>query len=84
MNLLGKDDLTVGKWLPFAFDISLVDAVKMSTDDIDSMLYKCTTVFLQSSDTYIIDTPYRDFLNLWKQNDDLIFGDDNIDDDLEL
>lgn len=86
MDLIGKGDDTIGKWLPFAFDISLVDAAKMTTDDEESMVYKCTTVFLHSGDTYIIDTKYRDFIELWKQSDSLMFGDDggSGDDDLEL
>lgn len=82
MNLLGKDELSVGKWLPFAFDISLIDAVKMTTDDSESMLYRCSTVFLQSGDTYIIDTKFRDLIALWKQSDGLTFEEG--DDDLEL
>ena len=82
MNLLGKDELSVGKWLPFAFDISLIDAVKMTTDDSESMLYRCSTVFLQSGDTYIIDTKFRDLIALWKQSDGLTF--DEGDADLEL
>jgi hypothetical protein len=55
-----------GKWLPFAFNISLVDAVKMSSDEVDDPLYKLTSVFLQSGETYMIDTPYKEFLREWK------------------
>jgi hypothetical protein len=64
-DIFGKDE-NGGKWMPFAFDISLVDAIKLSSDSIDDFTYKCTTVFLQGGDTYIIDTKYRDFLMLWR------------------
>lgn len=67
MDLFGKDDPNVGKWLPFSFDISLIDAIKMSTDDKESMIYKCTTIFLSNGNTYIIDTKYRDLLDIWKE-----------------
>lgn len=68
MDLLGKDDiLGVGKWLPFTFDVSLVTAVKMTTDDQESMVYRCSTIFLSSGDTYIVDTLYRDFISVWAE-----------------
>ena len=68
MELMGNEESTdVGKWLPFAIDTSLVVAVKMTTDDSDSMVYKCSTVFLSSGDVYIIDTKFRDFIPIWKE-----------------
>jgi hypothetical protein len=80
-DLFSKDS-NLGKWLPFAFDLSLVDAVKLSSDSIEDLTYKCSTVFLQGGDAYIIDTKFRDFLATWKEykNDIEIPGDD----DLEL
>lgn len=68
MDLLGKDEaLHTGKWLPFTFDVSLVTAVKMTTDDQESMVYRCSTIFLSSGDTYIVDTLYRDFISVWEE-----------------
>lgn len=67
MELMGKDDsLNVGKWLPFALDVHLVIAIKMATDDQESSVYKCTTVFFSNGEVYIIDTKYKDFLHIWK------------------
>jgi len=84
MELLGKDSLTVGKWLPFAFDLTLVDAIKMSTDDSEIMVHKCSTVFLSSGDTYIVDTKFRDLVELWKQVNFSLFDSSDDDNDLEL
>lgn len=81
MELIGKDDsLSVGKWLPFAIDMSLVVALKMTTDDKESMAYRCSTVFLSSGDVYIIDTKFKDLIYLWKQAiNDFDSNDDNDD-----
>lgn len=73
-----------GKWLPFAFDMGIVVAVKMSTDEEEELSYKCTTVFTEYGDTYIIDTKYADFIKIWS---DFISGEeseDNSGNDLEL
>lgn len=68
MDLLGKDEaLHTGKWLPFTFDVSLVTAVKMTTDDQESMVHRCSTVFLSSGDTYIVDTKYREMISIWEE-----------------
>lgn len=80
-EMLGKtnDD---GKWLPFAVDISLIDACKMSSDLPDDLTYRATSLFLQSGDTFVIDTPFKEFIKIWKQyKEDL---DLSSDDDLEL
>jgi hypothetical protein len=77
MELIGKED--EGKWLPFAFPLRLVEAVKMSTDDDESFVYKCSTVFLESGDTYIIDTKYKEFIRIWKD-----FVSTSEDDNLDL
>ena len=67
MELIGNEEsLDVGKWLPFAIDITLVIAIKMTSDDKQSMVHKCTTVFLSTGDIYIIDTKYKNFLNIWR------------------
>lgn len=82
IDALGLTDK--GKWLPFAFDIGIVVAVKMSTDEEEELSYKCTTVFTEYGDTYIIDTKYNDFLKIWT---DFISGEESEDgsgNDLEL
>lgn len=81
-DILGKSNDDEGKWLPFAIDISLIDAIKMSSDEADHMSYKCTTLFMSSGDTYVIDTKYKDFLKIWKEYKNQI--DIIEDDDLNL
>jgi hypothetical protein len=81
-ELLGKNQDDDGKWLPFAVDISLVDACKMSSDVPGDFTYKATSLFMQSGDTFVIDTPYKEFVKIWKQyKEDLDLPSD---DDLEL
>ena len=63
-DLLGVDD--AGKWLPFAFHMDIVVACKMTTDDRDEEVYNCTTIFTDHSDTYIIDTPYTEFISVFQ------------------
>jgi hypothetical protein len=63
-DLLGVDD--TGKWLPFAFHMDIVVACKMTTDDRDEEVYNCTTIFTDHSDTYIIDTPYTEFISVFQ------------------
>lgn len=81
MDLLGKDDVN-GKWLPFAFPMDVIEAIKMSTDEEDSGAYGCTTIFMQSGDSYIIDTKYTAFLKVWKEF--IMVDEENGDDDLSL
>lgn len=57
-----------GKWLPFAFHMDIVDAIKMAADDDDSDLLGCTTIFTATGDAYIIDTQYKKFLKLFIQH----------------
>lgn len=78
-DIIGIED--DGKWMPFAFDISLVYAVKLASDDSSRLSYKCTSIFLDGGDSYIIDTKYRDFLKIWKSYN-IEFLDE--DDDLSL
>lgn len=72
-----------GKWLPFIFNLSIVEAAKMTTDEDDHELFNCTTVFTKYGEAYIIDTPYMRFFELFKSyNEEDI--DDGQNDDLEL
>lgn len=64
-DLLGIDDS--GKWLPFAFLLDTVFAIKQSTDEEGEMLFNCTTVFTDAGDTYTIDTPFFTFQELWME-----------------
>lgn len=56
---LGMEDN--GKWLPFIFDMGIIDAAKMSSDEADSPSYNCTSIFTKNGDTFIIDTHYKEF-----------------------
>lgn len=64
MELMGLDE-DRGKWLPFAFHMDIVVAIKVATDEEDHIAYNCTTVFTEQGDTYIIDTPYEEFESLF-------------------
>lgn len=81
-DLMGLED--TGKWLPFAIDISIIVGCKLSTDEEEELAFNCTTIFTEFGDTFILDTPYTEFIDKWEKYvngmDELIDGDD----DLEL
>lgn len=52
-------------WLPFAFHMDIVLAVKKTTEDPDERSFNCTTIFTELNDTYVLDTPYDQFLPLF-------------------
>jgi hypothetical protein len=80
MSDLGIDD--VGKWMPFIFHMDMVEAAKLTSEDKDMSTYNCTTIFTKGGDAYIIDTPYREFFDLFKEyNFENLVDPDN---DLEL
>ena len=54
-----------GKWMPFAFKMGIVDGVKLTSDEEDHELFGCTTIFTDTNDAYIIDTPYKKFLKIF-------------------
>ena len=54
-----------GKWLPFIFDIGMVEAAKLTTDDEDDPLFNCTSIFTMNGDVYIIDTPFKKFSKIF-------------------
>lgn len=74
-----------GKWLPFTIYLGCVNAFKMSTDEEEDSTTFCTTVYTDTGDIYILDTPYTEFNKIWKKyimaEEDLTSSDDN---DLEL
>lgn len=91
MNLKDIDNLGIednGKWLPFIFDMEMVEAAKLSSDETDSPTYNCTTIFTRSGDTYIIDTDPEEFFKKfteWNTFNILDKEDEGTDDgDLEL
>lgn len=59
---MGMED--EGKWLPFIIDMDNIKAAKLTSDDPSTNVYNCTTVFCKEGDTFIIDTPYKDFFSL--------------------
>jgi hypothetical protein len=65
MEDLGLED--PGMWLPFAFDISIIIAIKQSSDDDSHMTYKCATIFTDQGDAFVTDVPYKKMLKLWKE-----------------
>ena len=84
-DILGIED--PGKWLPFAFHMSVVVAIKLTTDDDNLPTVGCTTVFTDGGDSYIIDTPFNKFNKIFVDfNADLIIDvdDDSNENDLEL
>jgi len=80
-ELMGLED--DGKWLPFAIDMDIIVACKLSTDEEEELAYNCTTIFTEYGDTFILDTLYEDFIVKWE---DYINGVDEVNpsDDLEL
>jgi len=84
-ELLGKKS-DEGKWMPFAVDISLIIAVKLSHDDDEKMTFGKTTIYLQDGDTFVIDTPYDVFLDKWERfvGDEDEIADSNKEEDLDL
>ena len=60
---LGIDD--PGKWLPFIFHLDLIEAIKMTTNDIDEPLFNCSTIFTVNGDAYIVDTSYKKLSKLF-------------------
>lgn len=62
LESMAMKDIDRGKWLPFAFHMDIVVACKMTTDDEEEMTYMCTTIFTESQEIYLIDTPYSVFL----------------------
>ena len=81
LDELGIEDL--GKWMPFIFHMSMVEAAKLTSDDKDLSTYGCTTIFTNAGDAYIIDTPCEEFFKLFKKyNKDIDIEDDSS--DLEL
>jgi hypothetical protein len=73
-----------GKWLPFTIYLGCINAFKMSTDEEEDSTIYCTTIYTDTGDIYILDTPYTEFSKIWKrfmmsEEDDIV--DDN---DLEL
>ena len=86
VELTGLEDK--GKWLPFVFNMDVIDAAKLSSDEEDSPTYNCTTVFTSNGDTFIIDTPYEEFLKKFDQYNSIQIiikeEDEDDDDDLEL
>lgn len=75
-----------GKWLPFIFDMDIVDAAKLSNDEEDGITFGCTTIFTKSGDSYIIDTPYKEFFKKFAEYNaiNIMFEDDSEEDDINL
>jgi hypothetical protein len=44
-----------------------VVAIKLTSQEEDSFVYNCTTVFTEHGDNYIIDTPYKEFLPIFTE-----------------
>lgn len=60
LDAMGLDS-DVGKWMPFSFHMETVLACKLASDDEEVLPFGCTTIFTDNGDTYIIDTPYEEF-----------------------
>jgi len=63
IELMGIEDK--GQWMSFAFHLDIVIACKLTSLEEDSLVFNCTTIFTEPGDTYIIDTPYPEFLKLF-------------------
>jgi len=70
MDVTKMEDLGIedkGKWMPFIFHMDMVEAAKLTSEDPDLPTFNCTTVFTKAGDAYIIDTPYKEFFQLFKE-----------------
>lgn len=67
LEMLGMDEKVSGMWLPFTFRMDIVNAYKLTSSDIDhgKLTAGCTTVFTDNGDTFIIETPYQIFDDLY-------------------
>jgi hypothetical protein len=82
---LGVEDS--GKWLPFIFHMSMIDAAKVSSDDLESSSYNCTTIFTNGGESYIIDTPPEEFFKkftIFNTDISIDFTPDDLGDDEDL
>ena len=66
MELLGIQD-DEGRWLPFAIDMGIINAIKMSTDEKGESAYNCSTIFCTDGNSFILDTPYYDLVDKWEE-----------------
>jgi hypothetical protein len=67
-ELMGLED--TGRWMPFAFHLDIVIACKLTSDEEDALVNGCTTIFTEPGDTYIIDTPFEQFMPMFKRYHD--------------
>lgn len=96
MNSKTAEDLGIedpGKWLPFIFNMDIIDAAKLTSDEEGALEYGCTTIYTNTGTTFIIDTPYQEFMDKFAKwntmhiivkGEDDDFPSDSNDDDLEL
>lgn len=66
MELLGIQE-DEGRWLPFAIDMGVINAIKMSTDEKGEPTYNCATIFCTDGNSFILDTPYHDLVDKWEE-----------------
>jgi hypothetical protein len=82
LEAMGLPASTESKWLPFIFDMGMVRAAKLSTDEEDHSSYNCTTIFTHDGDSFIIDTPFEEFSQKFVEYSEFdILGDFKKDDD---
>jgi len=82
-ELTGQQD--PGKWMPFIFDMDIVDAAKLTSDDLDNPAYDCTTIYCSNGDTFILDTSFEVFSKKFEDFMDWIDDEDSKgDNDLNL
>ena len=74
MDLLGINE-SGSKWLPFAIDLGTITAIKMSTDDKGEESYNCASIFTSNGDTFILDTPYHEMIDVWGKYINSMWGD---------
>lgn len=67
LEMLGIEEKAIGTWLPFTFRMDTINAYKLTSSDIDEgqLTIGCTTVFTDNGDTFIIETPYQVFDDLY-------------------
>jgi hypothetical protein len=80
LSMLGinkNNDNDAGKWLPAAFRMEIVDMCKLTSNDVATPTYGCTSIFVTNGDVFIIDTPYQEFEEAFQNYLAPIDDDDN-------
>jgi len=64
-EIMGSENGAASVWLPFTFLLDTVTAIKEASDDPEDANYRCTTLYMDDTRSFIIDTPFVRFEKIW-------------------